>query len=808
MKHAYVLILIFALVVVRPCFSETARYPSLEYPIPPQSVSDATGADGFAFNPASLKTNSELEVSYYHSFNDSTFDGDNGFATARLGAGFSYHKLRLDGKAEINSWTLGAGSKYGRRILIGASYTFFKTDREGYHNDHFWKAGLLYRPSRKLSIAAVADNINRMEFDGRKTRREFTIGVGIRPARERITLAADYRFFEDERFDHGALTGYGSIVVKNGIVLRGHIDEYWAFGVGLCISFGKSTSTGYARFDDSGDFSSGILSHSFSHSSRGHAIGRRARHVELKLSGAYPEEKLESRLWKKSSRTFGDLVLGLDRLTADPTVTGVSLYIDSPRLGFAQLEEMRSSLVKLRRQGKLVTAYLAPFTGTGAYFLASAADRIAIQELDVLNITGLMAEVTFYKGTLDKLGIEAQMEAIGEYKSAPELLTRDSISVYHREAIDDLLDDIWETLIDDISESRQIPEADIRALIDRAPLTSREAFSAGLIDTILHPDEFDKWTDALQEGSRLSFDEYLSRRDYSTQWDSPDRIAVIPVEGEIIHGHSSNRLYFGKTLGSVTLAKVISRARGDDDVKAIVLRVNSPGGESFGSEAIRRELELTRETKPVVVSMGNIAASGGYHVSSASDYILAQATTLTGSIGVFYGKLDLSGLREKIGLSTFHLKRGANADLYTWNKGYSEDQRTRMRNLIEFVYDDFISKVAENRNMTTDEVDLVARGRVWSGKRATEHNLVDRVGGLSDAVNEACRRAGIDRDEATVEIVPTRKQSLIPEFPDLAFASNLIGFVVGSKSQDNPADLDIPLTGGWLYRSPYDIVIR
>ncbi len=808
MKQIYVLILFFMFISVQPSPAETVRYPSVEYPVPPQSVANASGADGFFFNPASLKSDNELDITYYHSFNDSTFNGDNGLATARLGAGFSYFKLRLDGKPGINSWSLGLASKFGKRIFVGTSYTFYKTDREGYHNDHFWKVGLIYRPNRRLSIAAVADNINRMEFDGKRTRRDYTIGAGIRPAHERITLSADYRFFADESFSDGTFTGYGSVVLKDGLVLKGYVDEYWAFGVGLSVSFGQSTSTAYARFNRNSHFSSGILSHSLSRNSRGYAIGRNTRHVELKLSVAYPEEKLESNLWKKSNRTFGDLVLGFDRLIADPSVTGVSIYIDSPKLGFAQIEELRSAILKLRQHGKMVTVFLAPLSGTGAYFLASAADKIAMQKFDALNITGLLAEVTFYKGTLEKLGIEAQMEAIGEYKSAPELLTRDSMSVYHKEAINDLLDDIWETLIDGISESRHISKTDLRTLIDHAPLTSREALDAGLIDTVLQPDEFEEWAAKLQKNRRESFDSYLTGNKYSTRWDTPDKIAVIPAEGEIVRGHSSNRPYFGKTLGSVNLVSAIKRVRKKNDVKAVILRVNSPGGESFGSEAIRRELELTRKIKPVIVSMGNVAASGGYHISSASDYILSQRTTVTGSIGVFYGKLDLSGLREKIGFSTYFLKRGMNADLYTWDKGFTDDQRLKMRDLIKLVYDDFITSVANNRGMTPEEVDLVARGRVWSGKRAVENNLVDRVGGLSDAITEACARAGIDRGETEVEIIPTRRQSLIPQFPGLAFASELIDIVIGGKSQKSSTDMNTPLTTGLLYRNPYDILIR
>jgi len=261
-------------------------------------------------------------------------------------------------------------------------------------------------------------------------------------------------------------------------------------------------------------------------------------------------------------------------------------------------------------------------------------------------------------------------------------------------------------------------------------------------------------------------------------------------------------------VGSSTLNQHIREARNDKSVKAVVLRVNSPGGEVLGSESIWRELKLTQEKKPVIVSMSNVAASGGYHISAASDWILARKMTITGSIGVTYGKANLSGLREKIGFSTYHLKRGRNADFYNFNHGYTDKQREKLRSEVELVYDRFVQTVADSRNTTYEEIDLVAQGRTWSGDRALEHNLIDQIGGLSDALLAACREADLDREDVAIHIPCTRKQSLLPSMYPLDAVAKIARFIVDPDHADVPDDILSISNGGWLYRSPYNLTIR
>jgi protease-4 len=806
------LLAILGISIVITCFGSIAgaeRYPSLQYPLANRSIASVSGVEGTFFNPAVLKASQGLELGFYHSFNDSTFNGDNGIAFTRGGVGFSYYSLRLDGRPRVNSWTFAYGTRHSSKFLFGGSYTFYKTDRAGYNNDHFWKAGGLFRPNRQISVGAVVNNINRMEFASSETQREYTLGFGIRPHGGRVTISGDYMFFGGEQFTDGSFTGFTEIELKEGLWLQGHVAEGGEFGLGLSFAFGESLTGSYANFDDKAGFSRGVLSQKYSYNRSEYAFFEPNRYIVLKLSGSYPEEREVSFLWRKGNRTFTDLVLGLDRISNDEHIIGVALRIGRTGFGWAQLEELRDELSELRRKGKTVVAFLEPLSGTGSYYLASVANKIAMQRVDVLSITGLLAEVTFYKGMLDKLGIDAELEHSGDYKTASDLVTREDISTHHREAIDAILDDLWAEITVRISGSRGIPRENLLSAIDAAPLTSNEAVELSLIDTLIYPDLFDEWAKSeIEESSGISFEKYVDAEDYGTRWGESPRVAVIPAEGSIVRGRSSHSFLTGKMLGSSTLNHSIRSARENKSVKAVVLRVNSPGGETLGSESMWRELKLTQEKKPVIVSMGNVAASGGYHISSASDWILARNMTITGSIGVIYGKLDLSGLRNRIGLSTFHLKRGENADFYTMTRGYTDQQREKVRSEIRLIYEDFVDVVAANRNTSPDEIDKVAQGRTWSGSRALQHNLIDQIGGLTEAIDVACEKANLDREEIDIDIIPTRKFPLLLSMYPVDFAARVVQFVFDPDMSDVSSELSAEFGEGWLYRSPYELRIR
>jgi len=785
------------------------KYPHLTYPHAPRSVATAWGTEKFIFNPAALRTTMAAQVGYYHSFNDSTANGDNAVIFSRSGIGIAYHNLTLFNDPGVNSWTLGVAMGQTKDVLIGGSYTFYKTDLQGYKNAHFWKIGFLLRPARSISIGAVANNINGMEFGGNETDAEYILGLGWRPLDKRITLAGDYTCYSGEKIKDGYLTGYAEVRLKEGVWLSGHFEEGGAFGAGLSFAFGPSNTRAYTVFDDDAKMSHGTIECNVFSQKSEHAAFAPRYDVRVNLSGGFPEDKHGGYLWIDSPKTFTDLIMGFREIAGDRHVTSVSLYINKPGLGWAQLEELRAEILNLRDSGKFVTAYLAPLSGTGSYYLASAADKIAMQRLDAISLIGVLGRVTYYTGTLDKIGVDAELEYIGKYKSLAYTVTRDSISPWHAGQVNDLLDDIFEEVVSSIAESRNILRDSLIAIIDDAPVSSVEAQEFGLVDEIIYPDEFGEWSRKIVNSTMQSeFWSYIRRGEQTPFWGEPDKIAVVPVSGEMRYGASDYNLFTGSATGSNMIVRAIRAARNSPNVRAIVLRIKSPGGEVLGSEAIYHELQKAREKMPVIVSMSTIAASGGYYISLASDSVFSDRLTMTGSIGVIYGKPVFRKLRDKIGLATYHFKRGQNSDLYSTSAHFTERQREEIRGMTEMVYEDFVSKVADRRKMTYEAVDSIAQGHSYSGVRALRHNLVDRIGGIGDAVEAAIEICELQESDTEVIVFPTRTYLQIPSLDPIAIAQDAIARLIGDGVEEFVPQLNLHGNRNLLFLPPFELDIE
>jgi len=796
--------------------AERIRYPALDFPHARRSVAAVWGAEKVSLNPATIRSTSAMQMGLYHSFNDSTFNGDKGLIFAKNGIGIAYYDIRLENTESTNSWTVAYGTRRMKKFFLGASYTFYKTDRDDYSNDHIWKLGLLYWPSKNMSIGAVVDNLNRMEFAGQSTKAEYTVGAAIRPSGKRITIAGDYNFYEKERIGDGLFTASVDLRLKDGFWLSGHVDDEGFFGAGISIAFGSGLIEAYTHLEDGGGFNSGVLAYSYNYKRKANLI-EIPHTVELTLAGSYPEAKQESFLWIKPGRTFPELVFGLFDLRSDPTISTIVLNISHPRLGWGQREELRREILELRRSGKTVVTFLAPLSSTADYYLASAADVIAMQELDALAITGLSAEITYLKGTLGMIGVTVEMDAIGEYKTAQYIYTADSLSPYHAESANAILDDFFDEITSRISESRSIPYDSLMTIIDNAPVVSQDARELGLVDAVIYRDELDKYLE--QSGIRsgwnrtVSFWEYIEKEEYQPDWNTPSgTVSLVSVEGGLVHGSSRDSFISGKSTGSATVNRAIGTALRDRETEAVVLRINSPGGETLGSESIWRTLQQNgipdRYRKHLVVSMSNVATSGGYHVAVAAPTIIANDMTVTGSIGVYYGKPNLANLRKYLGLRTYHLARGQNAGFLSTKRGFNDTQRERLHSQVELVYERFVNLVADSRGNDFGSVDSLARGRSWTGKAAIEHGLVDRRGGLNDAIDEACRVAGMDRATAEIKIIPVERVSIMPDISPISFlthaAGMILGFGRGSMSDTDSEDL----SGRFYYLDPVLISIH
>ena len=432
----------------------------------------------------------------------------------------------------------------------------------------------------------------------------------------------------------------------------------------------------------------------------------------------------------------------------------------------AQLQEMADAILNFRESGRVVLCYLTNCS-TGDYIVASTCDGILIHPSAEVRLIGLRTERSFYKGTLDMLGIRADLEHIGKYKSASEAFTRKEMSEAQREIQNIILDDLYEQLVGTIAKGRGWTPEDVKQRINEGPYTARQAFAAELVDRLVYEDELiDVVTELTDDHTDLvSPNKYVESRVYTQNWRVPQpKIAIIEAKGLMVTGDSFiDPLTGTQVMGADTIVRAIQEAKDDDSIKAVVLRIDSGGGLVVAADIIWHALVQLTEVKPLVVSMGDVAASGGYYIAAPADVIVAEPGTITGSIGVVSGKYSLKGLYEKLGIQKEILKRGKHADFYTDYSDYPPSEQEIVQKQINEIYDDFISKVALGRSeLTTTEVDNLGRGRIWSGKQAKENGLVDELGGLNLALAIAQQYAGLQ--EKIVEIIRFPKPTWVSEF--------------------------------------------
>jgi protease-4 len=480
------------------------------------------------------------------------------------------------------------------------------------------------------------------------------------------------------------------------------------------------------------------------------------RYLALDVDGDLPEEPAAglSGFFESRPPSIRGLVEAVERATRDPQVKGLLLRVGTLSAGWARTQELRDALVRFRKSGKPSWAHLE-FAGNQEYYLATGCAKIAASPTALLDVSGLAAEVTFYRGTLDKLGIQAQFEGVGKYKNAPNQFTESGFTAPHREQMEALVGSLFEQYVQAVAQGRGMPPADVRALIDRGPFHAVEAKAEGLVDELLYRDQVEARIDGV---APLSPGRYVKAA-RGLGLDGRPRMALVFAVGDIIPGESQTSPFGGGGLvGSDTVIRGLRQAAEDAGVRAVILRVDSPGGSGTASDAVWREVGRARRAKPVVVSMGDYAASGGYYIAMNADAIVAQPGTITGSIGVFSGKFSLGGLYGKLGLSRGTVRRGRNATLFSSWEPWTEDERAKVRSLNQAFYDTFVAKAAEGRKKTPEEIEAVAQGRVWTGQEALTAGLVDVLGGLDAAVAVAREKAHVPKGQAvSLVVLPERK---------------------------------------------------
>jgi protease-4 len=484
----------------------------------------------------------------------------------------------------------------------------------------------------------------------------------------------------------------------------------------------------------------------------------------------------------REAATVRGFVDSLRKAKRDRRITSVILQPSTLELPYwAKVQEMRDAVLDFKESGKPIVAFLE-YGGDREYYLASAADKVFLVPTSPLDLTGVASYEIFLGGMFDKIGASPDYQKIGPYKTAVNQLEERGFTPAHREMAESLNRDMYAQLVRGIAESRKKSEADVRALFDRGPFIGREALEAGLVDDLVYEDQLDDRLPVLKDDGRtvrkIEGSTYRGVSERAVGFRPRSRIAIIYAVGTIVSGRSQYDPLNGALAGSDTLVRQIRRVRDDRSIDAIILRVDSPGGSSVASDVIWRELMITRDARPerpLITSMSDLAASGGYYISMPGQVIVAQPGTLTGSIGIYTGKVALGGTLEKLGVNHDKVVSGANADIYSPFERFTEPQRARIDAVIGDFYKDFVAKAAASRRRTPEQIDAVAQGRVWTGQQAKEVGLVDELGGLDVAIRIAKERAKIDADE-DVELVvyPPRRslyQALTEDFGGLTGGS-------------------------------------
>ena len=490
--------------------------------------------------------------------------------------------------------------------------------------------------------------------------------------------------------------------------------------------------------------------------------------LELDLTDGLSEAPVTdpvSAFMSRRKLRLSDVIEGLRRARQDDRVRALVVKVGGGRIGLARMQEIREAIAAFRESGKLSVAWSESFgeftQGNVPYYLATAFDRIYLQPSGTLGLTGVAVEQLFLHDALAKIGVAFQSAKRYEYKSAADNLTERGFTGPAREATERLAVSIAEQVSAAIAERRGKTLADARALLDRGPFLAADALAEGLVDALGYRDEV--YADVRKEAGAGAILQYVSRYQRTHALAQRARklpnprerfVAMVYASGPIRSGRSSRSPLGGSSMGSDTVAAALRSATADDRVRAVLLRVNSPGGSAVASDTIWREVVRTRAAgKPVVVSMSDVAASGGYYISMAADVIVAQPGTLTGSIGVIMGKPVLEQAFERVGITTDSVSVGRGATMFAPTHPFSEDEWERINIWLDAIYHDFTAKVASGRRMTVEQVDDIARGRVWTGADAARNGLVDELGGMSAAADIARRRAGLPAD-APLRVYP------------------------------------------------------
>ena len=716
-------------------FVTTAEaFPALSSALQDDATTLWTNPSNFAFAPAVTKG---LAVTQKN--------GNTGFAFAKqvgiLGYGLHYSQHET-----LGAWWSASSAlalKLDKHLSLSTTSTWHSVEVQ---DDSFveWDVGMSWRPLQWLGLAGAINNLGSPQTA--LTPERLLLGGGLSLLDNRLQLGIDYVTNTKDLDVIGNVQSTLRLRPVKGLGIQVQAQNLDEVGVGLQVGYGLGELGGFANTSSLDEISithlSGVNDQSL--------LKKGRRIASFTLDGSLPYQTT-SGLFQSGGETYLSFLRRLHSASKDPSVKGIFLQIDQLGLSTAQIEELRNILIDCRDHGKKVIVYANGSIGNGEYYLASAASELIAHPAGSVELIGLHSERIYFNELMMEVGIEPEFVKRSEYKSSPEQYTHREGSEASKEQTGELLDAVFGHMTTEIAQNRSIPVETLVTLIDQAPFANTQAKDKDLVDHLLYEDELE---DFLDEEFGL-FHWMESNYGYSRPdgWESDPEIAIIPITGVIMPGvsQSPGLLGGGFSAGSKTIVGQINEAADDDAVKAIILRVDSPGGSAFASDQIWRAVTQAKLEKPVVVSMGGVAASGGYYVSAAADAIFAEETTITGSIGVYSGKFNAHSLLQYLKINVESEDRGAHASLYSTFDGWDESQRAKMEEQVELTYQQFKTVVSDGRELEMEKVEEVARGRVWAGTAAKEVGLVDENGGIYDAISYAAKEVGLNG--ASVQLV-------------------------------------------------------
>ena len=732
-------------------------------------------------NPAGIDRS--VPLGYYLAW-DSGMHGRGDLATLGLtagAAGFGYQQVRPARADRFSRTTFAVGGGSRTPVTLGVRGSHEHQARVGPDASAWrWDAGLLWRPTRAFSFGAVARDLTEERMFTEPYRRSYAVGIGVRPFpwnnRSRVTLFADLTGGEKDVWKDDARLALGGVVEPlPGLELSGSLEgTLGAFSddrvVRLAVGVHARRSsvwggTRYERLRGSNERPDGRderMGHILA--SQGTVALQRSMEKEsvlarIRLAGAYADAGQSGvpipipLIGSPSYRSIRPVLRDLARAERDPDVRGVLIELGPVSAG-ALTSEVRDAIHRVRAAGKPVVAVAEDIGGIGTYHVAAACDRIVIDPVGSVERLGFRGDLLYFGEMLDSAGVQYEKVAHGKYKSAGENRVLSHASEEMKEALNAIIDDQREVLLSDISTDRRLTREKLEELADGRMLDANEAVAAGLVDTLGDRLDAEKLLARLARrkgGPRFASISQRVDRDYA--WADGKKVAVLWLDGEIVTGRSGGGFFSANTIGSETAVRQLQDIERRRDVKALVLRVDSPGGSGPASDQVWRAVEkVKKKGKKVVVSMSRVAGSGGYYIACGADEIFADPMTITGSIGVLGLKPNLADFyrRHRIGVETF--ERGRMMGIYSSAVPLTDEQRQHMLDYIDRFYAHFLDRVTAGRPLTKEQVDAVGQGRIWTGRQALSHKLIDRIGGLREAVDRARELAGLPADAKVVEI--------------------------------------------------------